>query len=143
MSLRRAAVNGLMDLHRGLFRLSGARLAGGIFGMPVLELTTTGAKSGKSRSVMLTSPITHEGNPVIVASMGGDPRSPSWYHNLVANPDVTVTLRGKTGPMRARVVAPEERAELWPRVVESYSGYGGYQEKTTRVIPLVVLEPPG
>jgi deazaflavin-dependent oxidoreductase (nitroreductase family) len=140
MSVRRLVVNGLMDFHRGVFRLSGGRVFNGMFGMPVLELTTTGAKSGKTRSVMLTTPICHQGNPVIVASMGGDPRSPAWFHNLVANPTVTVTLKGKTGPMRARVATPQERAELWPKVVESYKGYGGYQEKTTREIPLVILE---
>ena len=140
MSVRRLVANGLMEFHRGVFRLSGGRVFDGMFGMPVLELTTVGAKSGKSRSVMLTSPISHGGNPVIVASMGGDPRSPAWYHNLVANPDVTVTLKGTTTPMRARVASPDERAELWPKVVASYKGYGGYQEKTTREIPLVILE---
>ena len=140
MSVRNVVANGLMDFHRGVFRLSGGRAFGGMFGMPVLELTTVGAKSGKTRSVMLTTPVSYQGNPVIVASKGGDPHSPAWFHNLVANPDVTVTLKGATAPMRARVATAEERAELWPKVVDSYKGYGGYQEKTSREIPLVILE---
>lgn len=140
MSVRDVVANGLMEFHRGVFRLSGGRVFDGMFGMPVLELTTVGAKSGKTRSVMLTTPVSHAGNPVIVASKGGDPHSPAWFHNLVANPNVTVTLKGETAPMRARVATPEERAELWPKVVDSYKGYGGYQEKTSREIPLVILE---
>jgi deazaflavin-dependent oxidoreductase (nitroreductase family) len=112
-----------------------------MFEMPVLELTTVGAKSGKSRSVMLTSPINHEGNAVIIASKGGAPESPAWFHNLVANPDVTVRMGGTASKKRARVATEAERAELWPKIVASYKGYGGYQEKTDRVIPVVILEP--
>ena len=76
-----------------------------------------------------------------MASRGGDDRPPAWYLNLVADPNVTVEFKGKTSPMTARVVSDEERAELWPQVVAKYKGYGGYQTKTDRVIPLIVLEP--
>lgn len=127
-------------LHRAIYDVSGGRLLNGFGGMPVVELTTTGRKSGKSRTVMLTSPLRHDGNYVIVASKGGDPRSPGWYHNLVAQPQVGVTAEGRAATMRARVASAEERAELWPKVVKAYKGYGGYQEKTSREIPLVILE---
>jgi deazaflavin-dependent oxidoreductase (nitroreductase family) len=79
---------------------------------------------------------------VVVASRGGDDHHPAWFLNLRDRPDVEVSLQGKPKrPMRARVAAPEERARLWPQVTATYKGYAGYQEKTTREIPLVLLEP--
>lgn len=140
MSVRDHVLNHVTAIHRTVFKLSGGRLAAGIYGMPVLELVTTGAKSGQRRSVMLTSPLRHEGSLVVVASKGGDPRSPAWYHNLVASPAVEVSLGDRTAAMHARVLDSREREALWPKVVDAYKGYGGYQEKTTREIPLVVLE---
>jgi deazaflavin-dependent oxidoreductase (nitroreductase family) len=131
---------GVVGLHRGIYRLSGGRILGGFGGMPVLELTTTGAKSGKARTTMLTVPLRLDGNRVVVASKGGSPESPAWYHNLVANPQVTVTEKGKSTDLRARVLTPEEREQVWPKIVVAYKGYGGYQEKTSRTIPVVVLE---
>ena len=128
-------------LHRTVYRLSGGRVLGGLGGTPVIELTTTGAKSGKPRTTMLTVPLRHNGNRVVVASKGGSPESPAWYHNLVANPMVTVTEKGKTTELHARVLTPAEREEIWPKIVAEYKGYGRYQEKTSRTIPVVVLEP--
>jgi deazaflavin-dependent oxidoreductase (nitroreductase family) len=128
-------------LHRSMYRLSGGRLLGGFGGMPVLELTTTGARSGKQRTTMLTVPLRYHGSRVVVASKGGSPESPGWYHNLVANPQVTVTEKGKSTELRARVLRPDEREEVWPKIVAAYKGYGNYQEKTPRTIPVVVLEP--
>ena len=109
--------------------------------MPVLELTTTGRKSGKPRSVMLTSPI-HEGESiVIVASRGGDDVHPAWYLNLVANPKVQVRFKGQpTKTMTARTATAEERARLWPIVEQKYKGYAGYQQRTDREIPLIFLD---
>ena len=110
--------------------------------MPVLELTTTGRKTGRPRSVMLTSPVQEGTTLVVVASRGGDDRPPSWFLNLQDNPEVGVRLQG--GPeqrMRARVATPEERISLWPRVIADHKNYAGYQTRTTRVIPLVLLEP--
>jgi deazaflavin-dependent oxidoreductase (nitroreductase family) len=133
--------NQVVGLHRRIYDISGGRLLGGMFGMPVLELTTVGRKSGRPRTAMLTSPVRHEGNYVIVASRGGDERHPAWYLNLVADPDVEVKLKGTTTPMHARVATPEERADLWPKVTSAYKGYAGYQTRTDREIPLVVLEP--
>lgn len=110
-------------------------------GMPALVLTTTGRKSGERRTTMLTAPIAHDTKVVLVASYGGDDRDPAWFLNLQAHPSVTVTMGGRDRTMAARVASPEEKAELWPRVVRAYKGYAGYQEKTRRPIPLVILEP--
>lgn len=131
----------LVDVHRKIYRLSGGRLLGGVGGMPMIELSTTGAKSGKRRTTMLLVPVRYQGHHVLVASKGGAPESPAWYHNLVANPQVTVTEKGRSVELRARVLSPEEREEVWPKIVAAYKGYGGYQEKTSRTIPVVVLEP--
>jgi deazaflavin-dependent oxidoreductase (nitroreductase family) len=110
--------------------------------MPVLELTTTGRKSGQRRSVMLTSPVQQGDAIVIVASRGGDDRHPAWFLNLRDNPDVEVAFAGKPKQsMRARIATPEERAALWPQVTARYRGYGNYQTRTDREIPLVLLEP--
>jgi deazaflavin-dependent oxidoreductase (nitroreductase family) len=126
-------------LHRSVFRLSGGRVGDRGFGMPVVMLETVGRKSGKRRTTMLTSPVQEDGR--IVASYGGDDRHPSWYLNLRENPDVSLTMGGETRRMRARTASAEERAELWPKVMGSYKGYGQYQERTDREIPLVILEP--
>jgi deazaflavin-dependent oxidoreductase (nitroreductase family) len=131
-------------VHRTFLKLSGGHFGWHVAGMSALELTTTGRKSGRPHTVMLTSP-TQEGDAiVIVASRGGDDHHPSWYLNLRDNPDVTVAFAGKPKrAMRARTATPEERATLWPRVTASYKGYAGYQTKTEREIPLVLLEPVG
>jgi len=128
-------------IHRTLLKVSGGRLGWRAGGMPVVELTTTGRKSGEPRTVMLTSPV-QEGNAiVIVASRGGDDQHPAWFLNLRDHPDVEVAFAGKPKQsMRARVATAEERAELWPRVTSKYKGYANYQTKTEREIPLVMLE---
>jgi deazaflavin-dependent oxidoreductase (nitroreductase family) len=114
---------------------------GKLMGMPALMLTTTGRKSGAKRRSMLTSPVQDGDDVVIVASWGGDDRHPKWYLNLEANPDVEVVMGGKKREMRAHVATPEEKAELWPKVVAKYKGYGQYQTRTDRDIPLVILSP--
>ena len=129
-------------LHRGILALSFGKLGWNAGGMPALELTTVGRKSGEKRSVMLTSPVQQGDTIVVVASRGGDPTHPAWFLNLRDNPDVEVAYKGgKRKPMRARVATADERAELWPKVTSAYKGYAGYQEKTTREIPLILLEP--
>ncbi len=128
-------------VHRILLGASGGRLGRRLAGMLVLDLITTGAKSGLERSSMLTSPVQDGDNIVIVASRGGDPKHPGWYHNIKANPNVEIVVDGKRKPMHARVASPEEKQSLWPEVTKSYRGYAGYQKKTTRDIPLVILEP--
>jgi deazaflavin-dependent oxidoreductase (nitroreductase family) len=129
-------------MHRALVKVTFGRIGWRAGPMPVLELTTIGRKSGQPRSVMLTSPVQEGATWVVVASRGGDDHHPAWFLNLRDRPDVEVSLQGKPKrPMRARVAAPEERARLWPQVTATYKGYAGYQEKTTREIPLVLLEP--
>jgi deazaflavin-dependent oxidoreductase (nitroreductase family) len=135
---------GMNAVHRAMVKLSGGRLGWQASRMPVLELTTTGRKSGQPHTVMLTSPLQEDTTIVVVASRGGDDSNPAWFLNLRDNPDVEVSLRG--GPkehMRARIASPEERARLWPRVTADHKNYAGYQTKTSREIPLVLLEPAG
>ena len=133
------AMNGA---HRLLVRVTGGRVGYDAMGMPVLELTTVGRRSGEPRSVMLTAPLHVDGHPVVVASRGGDDRHPAWYLNLRERPDVEVSLKGgPRTPMRARIVEAEERARLWPQIAGKYANYAGYQRRTEREIPLVVLEP--
>jgi deazaflavin-dependent oxidoreductase (nitroreductase family) len=127
--------------HRVLLKLSGGRLGWTVGHMPVLRLTTTGRRSGTLRSVMLTSPHREFGMFVIVASKGGENTHPAWFLNLLENPQVLVTVKGGvTSTMIARVVSPEERARLWPIVTGKYSNYAGYQARTDREIPLIMLE---
>jgi deazaflavin-dependent oxidoreductase (nitroreductase family) len=128
--------------HRLLRALSGGRLGDRAFGMPVVELHTTGRKSGLRRSNLLTAPLMSDDRVVLVASKGGDDRHPDWYRNLTDSPDIELTIGGQTRPMRARTASAEEKSELWPQVVAAYKGYAAYQRRTGRDIPLVICEPP-
>lgn len=129
-------------LHRVTLKLTGNRVGARLSGMPSLELTTVGRKSGKPRSVMLTSPVQEGDTYVLVASRGGDDTHPAWYLNLRDNPAVQVQFAGKPKQqMRARIATAEERVRLWPLVTSKYKNYGAYQKRTTREIPLVILEP--
>jgi|HubBroStandDraft_1064217.scaffolds.fasta_scaffold382742_2 deazaflavin-dependent oxidoreductase (nitroreductase family) len=128
-------------LHRQVFLTSKGRIAGSAMGMPVVMLTTKGRRSGKMRHNMLTSPLEMGDSFVLVASFGGDDRHPAWFLNLRQNPDVEVSMRGKTRRARARIAAGDERAELWSKLTAAHSNYAGYQTKTTREIPVVVIDP--
>jgi deazaflavin-dependent oxidoreductase (nitroreductase family) len=128
--------------HRVLVKLSFGKLGWRGYGMPVLELTTIGRKSGQPRTVMLTSPLQEGETLVVVASRGGDDQQPAWLLNLRDHPEVEVVLQGQpVRKMTAREASPAERERLWPRVVADHDNYAGYQTKTTRQIPLVLLEP--
>ena len=129
-------------LHEAIFRASGGRVLGRAAGMPVVMLTTTGRKSGRPHTCMLTSPVKLHGAPVLVASYGGSDRHPAWFLNLQANTDVEVVTREHSGRMRARIASPQEKTELWPQVTATYGDYAVYQQRTKRDIPLVVLERP-
>lgn len=134
-----AAMNGV---HRIALRVSGGRLGGQALGMPVLELTTTGRRTGRPRRTLLTAPLRDGDGYVVVASRGGDDRNPAWFLNLVADPHVVVTLPGRPGEaMTARVIRSTERAELFERIVDAHPNYGGYQKRTRREIPVVILSP--
>ena len=131
----------MSQVHRAIVHLSGGQVLGSAFGMPVVELHTTGRTSGRPRSTMLTAPIIDGDRVVLVASKGGDDRDPDWYRNLVAHPEIDLTMAGRRRPMRARRASPQEKGQLWTRVVAAYQGYGSYQRRTERDIPLVICEP--
>jgi deazaflavin-dependent oxidoreductase (nitroreductase family) len=125
-------------LHRGALKLGIAKKG---YGMPIVELRTTGRKSGQTRTSVLASPLQYDGTWVVVASKGGDDRNPAWYLNLTANPDVEVVVGHDVHKLRARTATPEEKTELWPKILEANKGYGNYQKKTSRDIPVVICEP--
>ena len=132
-----------MGVHTALYKATGGRLGHTIPGVPgkMLLLDHTGARSGTER----TSPLLYfrDGeNLVIVASKGGYPKHPAWYHNLKANPDTTVQVGSHHMAVHARTANPEERERLWPLAVKSYHGYADYAVRSKgREIPLVILEP--
>jgi deazaflavin-dependent oxidoreductase (nitroreductase family) len=129
-------------VHRGLQWITRGNAGWNMGGMPVVELTTIGRRSGEARSTMLTSPLQEGDAYVVVASRGGDDRHPAWFLNLRDNPHVGVVVSGgPRTPMLARVATSEERARMWPVITKRYANYAGYQTKTKREIPLVLLEP--
>lgn len=107
---------------------------------PVIILSTLGAKSGKIRKTPLMR-VEHDGRYAVVASMGGAPRHPVWYHNIVADPHVELQDGPARQDMVAREVTGEEKAQWWERAVEAWPDYANYQRKTERQIPVFVLEP--
>lgn len=136
------ALKAMNAVHRGLLTVTFGKVGWQAAGMPVLELTTTGRKSGQQRTCLLTSPLQLGDTYVIVASRGGDDHHPAWFLNLEANPAVEVAIGGGAKEARrARVASSGERAELWPQIADKYRNYAGYQAKTSREIPLVLLEP--
>jgi len=134
-------LNRLMGVHTWVYRASGGRLGHHLpgVGAPMLLLDHVGAKSGTKR----TSPLLYvkDGDDVaIIASKGGNPKNPAWFHNLKANPDTTVQIGTENRKVHARVANDTERARLWKKAVAAYSGYKGYQQRTGRKIPVVILE---
>ncbi len=123
-----AGLKAMSRAHRAILRLSGGRVLGSAFGMPAVELHTVGRTTGLPRSTMLTAPVI-DGDRVVLV------------RNLMAHPEIELTVAGRRRPMQARRASPDEKAELWPRVVAAYPGYSGYQRRTERDIPLVICEP--
>jgi F420H(2)-dependent quinone reductase len=109
-------------------------------GMRVILMTNKGAKTGKLRKTPLMR-VEHDGKYAVVASQGGAPKHPYWYHNLVANPLVELQDKTMKQDMVAREVTGEEKAKWWERAVAAYPDYADYQKKTDRQIPVFVLEP--
>jgi deazaflavin-dependent oxidoreductase (nitroreductase family) len=136
-------LNRAMKGHAVVYRATGGVIGHRFPGAPpMLLLHHVGARSGAKRTTPLV--YVRDGDDfVIVASKGGYPRNPAWYHNLRAHPDTTIQVGAQRRPVRARVARADERPRLWPMAVETYGGYAGYQERTQREIPLVVLEPRG
>lgn len=109
-------------------------------GRAVVVLTMVGAKSGKVRKIPVMR-VEHEGTYAAVASLGGAPKNPVWYYNLLANPRIEVQDGTKTGEFVARELAGAERDLWWDRAVAAYPDYASYQKRTDRVIPVLILEP--
>ena len=130
----------LIGAHTHIYRLTNGIIGHRFPGSPpMLLLDHVGAKSAIKRTTPLVYIDDHP-DLVLVASKGGHPKHPSWYHNLRANPDTTVQIGAERRRVHARVATPEERERLWPKALGTYSGYRGYQERTEREIPLVILE---
>ncbi len=121
------------------FRRRGGQVAGNFEGRPLILLTTTGAKSGH----LYTTPVMYrrDGDRIVIfASKGGAPTNPDWYHNLVANPTVTVELGTDMFEAKASVAKDKERDDLYALQSQEYPQFGEYQQRTTRKIPVVILE---
>ncbi len=127
-------------LHTLLFRLSGGKIGGTLLGRPVLLLTTLGRRTRLPRTAPLLY-LPDAQNVVLVASNGGTAKHPTWWLNLASHPRALVEIGGRRVLMHAEEAGPEERARLWPLVVEMYEGYAQYQARTPRQIPLMVLRP--
>ncbi|MEV6162477.1 nitroreductase family deazaflavin-dependent oxidoreductase [Streptomyces sp. NPDC052052] len=123
-----------------LFESSGGTEGTMMRGLPVVILTTRGARSGKIRKTPLMR-VEHNGTYAVVASQGGAPKHPVWYHNVVADPRVELQDGPHRQDMDAREVTGDEKAAWWQRAVEAFPDYADYQRKTDRQIPVFVLEP--
>lgn len=132
----------MSNTHRAVFDGTNGRVLGGIPGTKVVRLTTIGRKSGQPRVTMLSTPLPVADRVVLIASYGGQSYDPQWYRNLKANPAVTVNIGGTDREMTARTADPAERAELWPRIIRRAPNYALYQLRTSREIPVVILEDP-
>jgi deazaflavin-dependent oxidoreductase (nitroreductase family) len=131
----------LVVLHVIVYRVTGGRIGHRRGSGPsMLLLDHVGARSGRRRTTPLVY-IRDGARLVLIASKGGHPRNPSWFHNLRAHPDATVQVGSRRLAVRATVANPDERERLWPAALAAYPGYADYQRRTTRTIPLVILEP--
>jgi deazaflavin-dependent oxidoreductase (nitroreductase family) len=136
--LFRTTMGGHVFVYRSTKGRVGSRMGGGA----IVLLTTTGARTGKRRTTPLMT--VRDGDAyVVIASNGGLPNHPGWYFNIKANPEARLEVAAEAFDVRGRVATAEERARLWPGIVERFPGYGKYQRKAPREIPLVILERSG
>ena len=137
-------IKAIAKVHKSLYQLSGGRIGSTMGGNTILLLHHVGAKSGKA----YVTPLAYVGDSeqgqnayAIIASAAGQPNHPGWYHNLVKNPQATIEIQGKQIPVRAEVAPQAKRDKLWAEISVDFPQFAGYQEKTSRVIPIVLLHP--
>jgi len=123
------------------FRSNAGKVGGNFAGAPLLLLHTTGAKSGRERINPMMYQDLGSGRLAVFASKAGADTDPDWYRNLVAHPDVTAEIGTDTRAYRARTAASDEREPIWTRQKQDFPGFAEYEAKTSRVIPVVILEP--
>ncbi len=126
--------------HVLIHKLSGGRLGNTMGGDAVCFVGTTGRKTGRSLTIPLMY-VPRGEDVLLVASQGGAPKNPVWYHNLVAHPDITIQQGSKTGAFRARLATAEEKAGLWPICDQHYAPFAEYRTRTTRDIPIFICSP--
>jgi F420H(2)-dependent quinone reductase len=138
-ALQRLLARAFIAAHRSVYLATGGRIGGRLGSLRVLLLTTRGRRSGEPR----TAPLVYfedAGRTVVIASNGGQPRDPAWWSNLQAAPEASVQIGSVRVRVRARLASAEERARLWPRIKRENPAYSGYEKKTSRAIPVVILE---
>ena len=130
-----------LNFHQWLYDTSDGRIGASIGGRPMLLLRHVGRKTGQARTSGLLY-VRDGDNYAVIASKGGDPKHPAWFHNITAEPDVEIQVGRETIPVRVRVAEGDERERIWKKADEvNKGGYEQYQSKTDRKIPVVVLEP--
>jgi deazaflavin-dependent oxidoreductase (nitroreductase family) len=139
MPMNRTLINTISRVHTFWYRLSGGALGGRLAGRKMLLLTTTGRKSGKTRTVALQY-LDDGGTPVVIASNGGNTNHPAWWLNLEAHPQAEVQMGSEIKQVVAEKAQGAERDRLWKAAVDYYAGYADYQKTANREIPVVVLK---
>ena len=123
-----------------LYNVSGGRIGGKLGKLPILLLTTTGRKSGKQRTLPLVY-IMDDSAYVITASAGGADKNPGWFFNIRSNPQATIQVKDKHIKVTAEIAGQEKKSELWARLLEVAPNFAGYQKRTSREIPMLILHP--
>jgi F420H(2)-dependent quinone reductase len=140
MSMPAGMLRALGKINVPIYRLTRGRLMGKVGKAPVLLLTSTGRRSGQPRTAPVLF-LADGARLVVIGSNAGNTREPAWSHNLKANPDAAVRIRGEQRGVRARVAEGQERTELWRKMNEQYAGFEAYDERTSRDIAVFVLDP--
>lgn len=133
-----SAVKWLSRAHSGIYRVTGGRIGTRLVNNDMLLLTTTGRSTGSSHTVPLLY-LTDGSDAIVIASYGGRPNDPDWYQNLLAGAKATIRIGSTSHAVRAVTMDDDERTEWWPRIVDAYSEYATYQDRTDRQIPVVRL----
>jgi F420H(2)-dependent quinone reductase len=140
MSMPAGLLRTLGKLNVPVYRLTRGRLMGTVGRAPVLLLSTTGRRSGQQRTAPVLFLVDGQ-RTVVIGSNAGNKHAPAWSHNLKANPEAEIQIRGERRRVRARVAEGEERTELWGKMNEQYAGFEDYEARTSRDIAVFVLEP--